>query len=181
MVDLKERAALREALTELIEGRMTNDQFDDLYACQWAESRDRAVVMIGDFGHCLYTDLMTYRLEGRHAMDSETRKIAQRCLRFLLSDSEYAWPEPPGARLQSAAWGLAIFLLLPLGIVLLICSLIMRGAGLLIAGLAEMGLTWFLWWWSRDQDTAEWREYWSYGDREAWPFLHLSTDEPVPP
>jgi hypothetical protein len=179
MVDIRQRAALRDALTELIEGRTTNDQFDDLYACQWAESGDRAVVRIGDFGHCLYTDLRTCHLEGRYAIDSETRKIAQRCLRFLQSDLEYAWPQPPGTRLQSAAGGLAIFLLLPLGIVLLICSLILRPV--LIAGLADLGLTWFLWWWSRDYDTADGREYWSNGDRDAWPFLHLPTDEPVPP
>lgn len=180
MIDRKQRAALREALTELVEGRMTNDKFDDLYADQWAESEDQAVAMIGNFGHCLYTDLMTYRLEGRHAIDSETRTIATRCLRFLSADLEYAWPKPPGTALQSAAGGLAIYGLLPLGVVLLFCALIFGTADLLLAGPVLLGLSWLLWWASRTQNTPEWREYWSHGDRDAWPFLHRADCDQAP-
>jgi len=162
---------LRQALTELIGGRMTNDRFDDLYGGQWAESEDRAVAMIGEFGYCLYTDAMTYRLKGGHAIDSETRSVAARCVHFLSTDLEYAWPEPPSTALQSAAGGLAIYGLLPLGVVLLICALIPRMADLLLAGPVVLGLSWLLWWASRTQNTPEWREYWSHGDRDAWPFL----------
>ena len=174
MIDPKTRAELSLALANLIEGRMTNDKFDDLYAECWADSADRAVAMIAEFGHCLYTDVMTYRLEGAHAVDDETREVANRCVLFLRADLEYGWPSPPGTGLQCGVGGLTIFLFLPFGIVLLISAAIFRTAGLLLAGLAVLVVCWFLWKWSRDDATPPWREYWAHGDREAWPFLRLA-------
>jgi hypothetical protein len=177
MIDPKARVELSEALASLVEGRMTNDEFDDLYAERWAESTDPGVARIAAFGEGLYTDAMTYRLEGVHAVDAGTRKIADRCVLFLKSGLEYGWPNPPATGLQCAAGGLTIFLLLPFGIVLLIAAAILRTAGLLMAGLAVLGLCWFLWQWSRNDDTPQWREYWAHGDREAWPFVRLADCE----
>ena len=49
------------ALANLVEGRMTNDEFGDLCSEHWAESPYRAVAMIAEFGDGLYTDAQTYR------------------------------------------------------------------------------------------------------------------------
>lgn len=57
-----------------------------------------------------------------------------------------------------------MFLLWPFGIVLLISAAIFRTASLLLAGAAILGLCWFLWKWSRADDTPEWQFYWSRGD-----------------
>jgi hypothetical protein len=177
MVDPKARAELAAALANLVERRMTNDEFGDLYSERWVESADRAVTSIADFGDSLYTDAMTYRLEGVHAVADETRRIAERCVLFLGTSREYGWPDRPAMGLQSAVGGLTLFLLLPLGVVLLIAAAILWTADLLLAGLAELGLCLLLWKWSRNDDTPAWREYWSHGEREAWPFLCLADHE----
>jgi hypothetical protein len=189
MIDTKARAGLVVALASLVEGRMTNDEFADRYAEDWAESTDRAVAGIAEYGDSLYTDAMTYRLEGAHAVSEETRKVADRCILFLKAGLEYDWPDAPATALQSVAGGFTMFLLLPFGIVLLIAAALVRTASLLVAGLAVLGLCLFLWRWSRDEDTPEWREYWSHGDREVWPFLRgpdyeqavMDTQEPTFP
>jgi hypothetical protein len=64
-------------------------------------------------------------------------------------------------------------------IVLLISAAFVWTAGLLVAGLGVLGLCWLLWKWSRADDTPEWREYWSHGDRDAWPFLYLADHERI--
>ena len=61
MIDRKARKDLSVALANLVEGRMTNDEFGDLCSEHWAESPDRAVAMIAEFGDGLYTDAQTYR------------------------------------------------------------------------------------------------------------------------
>lgn len=156
---------------------MTNDQFSDAYAEYWAESTDRAVAMIGSFGDSLYTDAMTYRLEGDRAVDDETCRVADRCVLFLGAGLEYEWPNPPGTGLQCVAGGFTMFLLLPFGVVMLIGATLLWTADLLMVGLGVLALCWCLWKWSRNDDTPEWREYWSHGDREAWPFLNLGDYE----
>jgi hypothetical protein len=177
MIDAKTRAELAVALANLVQGRMTNDDFGALYGDHWVGATDRAVARIAEYGDGLYTDAMTYRLEGVHAVDNEIRKVAERCILFLKTGLEYGWPEPPGTGLQSVVGGFTMFLLLPFGIVLLIAALFLWTPGLLAAGLAVLGLCWLLWKWSRNDDTPEWREYWCHGDREVWPFLRLADYE----
>ncbi|MCL4178346.1 MAG: hypothetical protein KJ072_11480 [Verrucomicrobia bacterium] len=167
---------LGKALTELVEGAITNYQFPDL-SRSWG-CADRAVSAIGDFFVELCTDEREYRLTEFDPLDASNRAIADRSLLFLKTDREYEWPEAPSMALQAGAGGAAVFLLLPFGIVLLIAALVFWDATLVPAGIACLGLSGLLfWWWSRRQETPEWRAYWANGDRQAWPFLHQANFE----
>jgi len=170
-VDREKRVRLGKALTQLVEGSITNHQFDDL-SQSW-ECADRGVRVIGEFFVELCTDDREYRLTGPDALDAGNRAIADRCRLFLQTDLEYGWPEAPSMAAQAGVGGAAIFLVLPLGVVLLIAAVVVSEAALVLAGLACLGLggLWF-WWWSRREATPEWRAYWASGEREAWPFLH---------
>ncbi|HVC98463.1 MAG TPA: hypothetical protein VND64_32650 [Pirellulales bacterium] len=55
MVDHEARQALSLALRRLVTGRMTNDEFDDLYYGSWVNSSDRAVDVIATSAYCLYS------------------------------------------------------------------------------------------------------------------------------
>ncbi len=174
MVDRNQRMRLRDALSELIEGRLTNDQFDELYFTEWEESPDRGVREIADFGFSLYSsDLpFPYRLKGRYAPDAETKRIADRCQRFLNSDLEYAWPERPNQTLDCAFGGISVFLVIPLGVVLLLAGFfdlqfVALGSLVVACGYLLLRV-------SRSMKTPEWRAYWAAGDKDAWPFLHLA-------
>ncbi len=174
MVDQKQRGRLSEALSKLVDGQMTNDQFDEQYSAHWAESSDRGVREIAEFGYCLYSsDLPSpYLLQGRYAADAETKRITERCLCFLATDLEYAWPERPCQILDQAFGGLSVFLIIPLAVVLLIAAFIQWIY--FVAGLMVLLLGWLLWRASRSTDTPEWHDYWAAGDKDAWPFLHES-------
>src|SRR5437660_2233241 len=115
------RRRLRTALASLVNGQFTNDEFDEVYA-KWQDSDDQAVAAIAEFGYGLYSSdlLLPYRLAGRYAVDPEILRIAERCLLFLQTDLEYAWPAAPNQNLQCAAGGFAISLGIPLGIALLV-------------------------------------------------------------
>jgi hypothetical protein len=94
MIDRDARNDLAESLRRLVDGDMTNDEFDDGYHGRWCESKDAAVVEISGFGYSLYSSdlLWPYRLKGRHAVPAQTREIAQHAIRFLQTDLEYEWP-----------------------------------------------------------------------------------------
>jgi hypothetical protein len=172
MIDRQQRDRLRDCLAKLVEGQLTNDQFDDLHNTLWVESSDRGVAAVAEFGFGLYSsDLpLPYRLEGAYAPDAETKNIAGRCLSFLATDQEYAWPEHPVQTLECAFGGVSLFLVMPLGAVLIIGGIFdvkFAAAGVLVS-LVGYGL----WRASRRTNTPEWGAYWAAGDKEAWPFLH---------
>ncbi len=174
MIDREQRARLSEALAKLVDGQMTNDQFDDLYSAHWAESPDHGVRAVAEFGYSLYSsDLpFPYRLQGRYASDVETKTITQRCLRFLATDLEYAWPEQPSQVLDEALGGLSVFLIIPLSIALIIAAFI--DWKYFVAGLLVLLLGLLLWRASRNTEVPAWNDYWAAGDKDAWPFLHKS-------
>ncbi|MCE9526326.1 MAG: hypothetical protein K8R36_09765 [Planctomycetales bacterium] len=119
MIDKEARAELRIALRRLVTGRMTNDDFDDIYGKYWS-SQDGAVASIVEFGWSLYSDASTYRLKGRYAVSPEVRRFASRSILFLYTDQEYEWPkwpEDPVVRFLE--------LLFPLGVALgLVCGVL---------------------------------------------------------
>lgn len=138
-VDREKRTQLGKALTQWVEGAITNGQFIEL-SQSW-ECADRAVRTIGGFCVELCTDEREYRLTGSHALNAGDRAIADRCCLFLQTDREYEWPEAPSTAIPAAAGGAAMFLLLPLGVVLLIAAAVLSEPTLVLAGLACLGLT----------------------------------------
>jgi hypothetical protein len=80
--------------------------------------------------------------------------------------------------LVQAAGGAAIFLVLPLGVVLLIAASVFGDTAILLAGIACLGLS-GLWLClcSRRENMPEWRAHWASGEREVWPFLHRADYE----
>jgi hypothetical protein len=91
MVDKEARAELRIALRRLVTGRMTNDDFDDVYT-KYCSSADEAVASIVCFGWSLYSDSSTYRLKGVDALSPELRSWASRAILFLYTDQKFRWP-----------------------------------------------------------------------------------------
>jgi hypothetical protein len=123
---------------------------------------------------------LPYRLKGWHAVDAETRQIAERCSLFLRSEFEYAWPETPKPDLQHLAFGFAVPLSLLFGIALTIVALLGLKApslsqSLYIAILAAivLGIGLHLHWWHIRRASARMEAFYSVGCREAWPFLGL--------
>jgi hypothetical protein len=180
MVDREARSKLREALSKLVGGELTNDQFDNLLADEdWRDSPDRGVEEIAGFGYGLYSSdvLIPYRLKGRHEVRGEEREAAERCLKFLATDLEYQWPPFPNTNGQRFL-GMLAYLALPGGVALLLIGAAgflsegWKGFGDLgVWGLLLLGLCWLLFRVAGIRNTPEWRSFWASGDREAWPFL----------
>jgi hypothetical protein len=81
VIDRAARDQLAVGLSSLVNGEMTNDEFDDEYYGHWEKSDDAAVAEIARFGWSLYSsDVTTYRLRGWHAVRDEVRQGAQRAL-----------------------------------------------------------------------------------------------------
>lgn len=91
MVDRQARDELAIALARLVDGEMTNDEFDDVYFGKWNQSSDAAVAEIAGFGWTLYDDTRSrpYRLQGADAVPAKVHPFVQRALLFLQSNREY--------------------------------------------------------------------------------------------
>jgi hypothetical protein len=180
MIDTETRRQLSADIRRLATGRMTNDEFDDVYYERYEHSDDRAVREIASHCYCLYNSdtLRPMRLCGRHSLDTEARSAIARCVLFLRSGLQYQWPETPDSPGLRLLWALAFSISLPGGIALmLICvpatictpdtvtgTLAALGAIITIAsGLFLWRWTWFM----RD----EWECYTSAGDHDVWPYL----------
>lgn len=113
MVDRDLRRELRRNLQQLIDGNMTNDDFDDRYEEAYRVSSDLAVREIAMFGWSLYSsDVWPYRLQGRHAVDASTRRAAEQAMQFLDTDHEYSYPEYAWeVRVWVAGFGLSLSLI----------------------------------------------------------------------
>src|SRR5436309_2322947 len=94
MVIPEARCRLKEALDDLITGRITTWQFERTYY-EMKSSSDLAVAEISEFSSGLYSDLLPYRISKHYSIRPESRSIAERCLLFLQTDLEYGWPRAP--------------------------------------------------------------------------------------
>jgi hypothetical protein len=93
-VERDARHELARSLGRLVNGEMTNDEFDDCYFAHWADSADAAVREIAEFGYSLYSSgVGAYRLRGWHAVSPDVKRMAERAILFLQSDREYRWPK----------------------------------------------------------------------------------------
>jgi hypothetical protein len=168
----------------LIDGELTTDEFTTVYS-EMGHSPDMGVAEIALFGWGLYSDgLWPFRLKGRNAVDSATRRIAERCLQFLETDLEYCWPKTIDHWLRwffiyqlasvAAAPGFVV------GAMLLILVAIDGFHGgwftlyVLLAALAMLlfsaGIVWATHRYERRKHEREWQQYRRAGDWDVWPF-----------
>src|SRR5690606_5837775 len=84
----RDRLAL--ALRRLAVGRITNDEFDDVW-CELprGDGADAALDELGVYGWLHYSDHRTYRLRGRHALSPHERRAIARCVLFLKTGQPY--------------------------------------------------------------------------------------------
>ena len=90
----EDRQLLSTSLRKLVTGRMTNDEFDDLYYDHFYHSSDVAIQEIGRFGWSLYSSdlIFPYRLTGKHALPGWIKKRAAHAILFLHTEQAYEYP-----------------------------------------------------------------------------------------
>ncbi len=186
MVDLSLRSALSQDLRRLVTGRISNDDFDDLFYGRYSSSDDSAVRHLSEYGYGLYSSdlLWPMRLRGHDALTRGERHRAARCVLFLKSGGDYAWPEMPGSKWHGMLWWAALQLGLPTGVILLLysvpslltsvrnrefnLSLALGGGALLIwSVLYLLAHSAFV----DEQEHVKWRSWRESGDFDVWPFL----------
>ncbi len=178
MVDPDLRQSLSQDVRRLVTGRMTNDDFDDVYYERYDSSDDRAVREISEFCYCLYSSdlLFPLRLRGRHSLDADTKCTCTRAILFLRSCREYEWPPFPdniGLRMLS---GIA-FLGIPAGISLFIVGALVALSGelqfgslLLFAGIISLVGSTTIYRLLPQSFESEWESFRRSGDYDVWPF-----------
>lgn len=97
MIDHQTRIEAFNALRRFVACETTNDDYESEYPLpeplgrKW--SADRAIRAIYEFSWSWFDDFYPHKLEGKHALNDETMRVAERCLLFLQSDAEYEWTE----------------------------------------------------------------------------------------
>ncbi len=92
MVDRRNRDVGANVLQELIDGKITNDEFMNRF--KFPKNTDPAIRAIFIFAWGQFSDLRAHRLTGRHALTPERRSVLDRCVLFLRTDQEFEWPLP---------------------------------------------------------------------------------------
>ncbi|MEK6237410.1 MAG: hypothetical protein N2C14_22085, partial [Planctomycetales bacterium] len=91
---LEPRLDLARRLRLLVDGEITNDDFDERYhdVDGWICAQDPAVARIAEFGWALYNeDDPTHKLTGGNAVSPEQYQAVERAILFLRSDFPYEW------------------------------------------------------------------------------------------
>jgi hypothetical protein len=136
----------------------------------YGSKQDLALFDIWLFGESLSHDFFPHRLNGKEALPSKFREMADRCLLFLQSDLEYEWPSWP----KTSRYYYPFFL----GALLVVASLyidwIAIKIGLAIAGFAITLLALLL---GKREQKQQIGAYWQRDDRRVWPFLRISDYE----
>ena len=180
-IDRELRRKLSQELRRLVTGRMTNNEFDEVwYHC--LESTDEAVREIAGFGFGLYSSdvLLPYRLKGVHRVDDATRRTVARCVLFLRSNLPYEWPSFSVTSAAESVTRFAAHLCVPSGLILLAVGLpylafdsrdtvfwwceVLVGTALCLGGAAHVLRMSRL----RSDRSRQWR---LNGDFDVWPFL----------
>jgi hypothetical protein len=91
MVDREARLRAHDALQRFVTGQTTNDEFEREYPDS-SVTADRAIRAVETMVWNFYQDHTVHRLVGDHAPDVDGSNLLHRCLAFLQSDQEYAWP-----------------------------------------------------------------------------------------
>ncbi|MEW6360287.1 MAG: hypothetical protein AB1696_28395 [Planctomycetota bacterium] len=185
MVDRKARNRAAAVVAAFRDSRMSAEELND--AREQIETKDRAVVAVFtniDMFFC--DDFADHRLDGRYALDKDQLAWFDRCLLFLESDNEYAWPPPlpdcPSHPLRATLyifWNLiapfVLWLAIPILLILvLLSSLVFGQMNFWPAILAPLGAALLLVGWFCVRSRA-WRRakeaFVAAGDLDVWPFL----------
>jgi len=176
-IERDSRDELAECLRLLVNGQMTNDDFDDHYYDRWEKCTDRAVQAIANFGYCLYSSDLPgpYKLKGWHAVSARVRETAERSDLFLQSNLDYEWPESSLSRIPGFC--------LSCGVILFVVSALLGTVGVftkdfpwlfvspLFVTVAALVATGFA---SSLRNKERYDRWCGFGDAEVWPFLRRS-------
>lgn len=96
MIDRKARKDTALALRKLVDGKITNLEFEDAIP----DTTDPVVWAIFSSIWIFYDDFDEHHLSGKDVLSNEMRSKIDRWILFLLSDLDYKWPkiEHPGVR-----------------------------------------------------------------------------------
>lgn len=182
MLDAELRKSLSQEVRRLVTGRMTNDDFDDVYYRSYISAGDRAISEIALSCYCLYnSDLMfPYRLRGSYAVDEGTRVAVARSVLFLRSGLEYEWPSFPDSPTLRVLAGFAMMYGLPAGIAFSLIGIPFfamsefhdgtTGTLAVLGPLLLIGSVALAFFWPRMM-SDKWRAFRGAGDFDVWPFL----------
>ena len=90
MVDRAKRDFGAAVLRDLLDGRITNDEFMG----RFPRGTDPALRAVLDFAWKQFSDLRAHTLTERDAPTPERRAVLERCYLFLRTDLEFEWPMP---------------------------------------------------------------------------------------
>jgi hypothetical protein len=174
VIDRARRDKLAAELTALIDGEMTNDDFD---LASPDAGADVAVLRIWEFGNCLYSSDLpwSYRLAGQFAVPPDVREEAGRCVLFLQTDLPYEWPKWFRTQTAYGLESLGCFALFGVPLAALALFALWKGQfqaaamfGMLPLLSGGVGTHWLL---TRRARAEEERHFWARGDKDVWPFL----------
>lgn len=89
MIDRMARDTFITLILDLINGKISNDEFEDALP----ETRDKAISEIAENGMWfLYSDLHEHKLIAKHKVSTIDKQTVFRWILFLKADLEYKWP-----------------------------------------------------------------------------------------
>jgi len=94
MIDRVNRNRLAQSVRQLVSGRMTNLEFDELDVDGTADSGDPAIREVSHYIWHFYDDFKVHRLE----ISNGTRQDFSRAILFLHSNLEFEWPHEPALK-----------------------------------------------------------------------------------
>jgi hypothetical protein len=89
MVDVKNRAKAAKLILDFVEGRITNDEFDEQYPHR---SSDQALQNIWRYLWLFWDDRESHTLRGEHQLSAPQRVLCEHCVTFLQTEIEYTGP-----------------------------------------------------------------------------------------
>jgi hypothetical protein len=89
LVDRASRDVGAGLLRELVDGRITNEEF----MSKFPRVTDPALRAVLDFAWTQFSDLRVHALTGRDKPTAERRAALERCYLFLRTDLEFEWPK----------------------------------------------------------------------------------------
>jgi len=91
MVDRHARDLAAEALQQLLDGLVTNDEYESKYPEAETDPAVKAIFVAVWFH---YSDMREHKLTGKYEPGENARNAMQRCVLFLRGDLEFKWPVP---------------------------------------------------------------------------------------